>query len=80
MALGRRIYELRKGRKNKMLATKAITDLREKKSKYRESKEMVQKLESTKSVMVSEIEILRSGNVNSYMPNYSNIDNVVKKR
>jgi len=65
-ALARRIYELSKGRKNKLLASKAITDLRDKKTKFRETKDMLQKLESTKSVMATELEVLRSGKNNVF--------------
>ena len=59
-SVARRLYELRKGHRNKLSASLAMDELKSKKSKYHEAKERLEKVESSRSVMANEIEVLRS--------------------
>ena len=57
--VARRLYELTRGHKNKLAAGQAIDELKNKKTKYQEMKDKLSQVESARSIMVNEIEILR---------------------
>lgn len=59
LGVGRRIFELRRGRKNKLAAAQTFDELKARKTKFRETQEVMESLESARSVMTNEIEVLR---------------------
>ena len=57
--VARRLYELTRGHKNKLAAGQAIDELKSKKTKFQELQDKLSQVESARSIMANEIEILR---------------------